>query len=52
MGHERDMVSTAAARFLKLRKLKGADSAAKEAAAAEAAFLYAADADGDGVVRL
>jgi len=44
------MVSTAAARFLKLRKLKGADSAAKEAAAAEAAFLYAADADGDGVV--
>ena len=33
------------------RKLKGADSAAKEAAAAEAAFLYAADADGDGVVR-
>ena len=50
MGHERDMVSTAAARFLKLRKLKGADSAAKEAAAAEAAFLYAADADGDGVV--
>jgi hypothetical protein len=45
-----DMVSTAAARFLKLRQVKGDDETHDQRAKEEAKFLAMADTDGDGII--